>query len=240
MRFIVMHRTSAHWEAGAAPTPELVARVGGLIGDLQKAGILFAAEGLRPSAQGARLRVGGGAATVTPGPYDGGSGVPAGFTILRTRSLDEAVGWAARLAEAAGAEEIDVRPVTEAWDIGLAPPPAGVETRRYILLRKATAATEQGAAPTPSQRAAVERLVGDAERESVHVSTVGLRPSARGRRYKNSRDGVRFVDGPFAESKELIGGFVILGAASLDAAHPWALRYVEVVGADEVDLRELE
>jgi hypothetical protein len=45
MRFIIMHKTNAHWEAGAIPTPELIARVGGLLGQLAKAGLLLAAEG---------------------------------------------------------------------------------------------------------------------------------------------------------------------------------------------------
>jgi hypothetical protein len=67
-----------------------------------------------------------------------------------------------------------------------------------------------------------------------------MRPSARGRRYKNSTNGVSVVDGPFTESKELIGGYVIVSAESLDAAGRWAAQYIDVVQADEVDLRELE
>ncbi len=67
-----------------------------------------------------------------------------------------------------------------------------------------------------------------------------LRPSARGRRYKNTRDGIRVIDGPFTESKELIAGYVIVQAESLDDAARWATRYLDVVEADEVDLRELE
>ena len=48
MRFIIMHKTNAHWEAGAIPTPDLIGRVGGLLGQLAKAGALLAGEGLRP------------------------------------------------------------------------------------------------------------------------------------------------------------------------------------------------
>jgi hypothetical protein len=46
-------------------------------------------------------------------------------------------------------------------------------------------------------------------------------------------------DGPFIESKELVGGYVIVSAESLDDAGRWARRYLETVGADEVDVREL-
>jgi hypothetical protein len=55
MRFMIMHRTNAHWEAGATPSPELIARVGQLIGALVQSGALLAGEGLRPSSQGVRL-----------------------------------------------------------------------------------------------------------------------------------------------------------------------------------------
>jgi hypothetical protein len=37
MRFIIMHKTNAHWESGAIPSPELIARVGTLLGELAKA-----------------------------------------------------------------------------------------------------------------------------------------------------------------------------------------------------------
>ena len=47
MRFIIMHKTNTHREAGAIPSSELIARVGTLFGDLAKAGRLFGAEGLR-------------------------------------------------------------------------------------------------------------------------------------------------------------------------------------------------
>jgi hypothetical protein len=67
-----------------------------------------------------------------------------------------------------------------------------------------------------------------------------MKPSARGRRYSNSRDGVTFFDGPFIESKELLGGYVIVNAASLDQAHRWAERYIAAVPANEFEVRELE
>ena len=74
----------------------------------------------------------------------------------------------------------------------------------------------------------------------MHIVTETMRPSAKGRRYKNSRDGITVTDGPFVESKELIGGYVIVSAASLDAAGGLVMKYLTAVEADEVDLRELE
>ena len=240
MRFMIMHKTNARWEAGAVPSPELIARVGSLLGEAAKANVLLGAEGLRPSSEGVRLRVAGGRRTVTRGPFSGDNELPAAFSILRVESLDEAVLWASRLATVLGDVEIDVRPVTEAWDIGIVPRPEKVTTRRYMALRKATAASEAGVPLTAAQQAEMARLIDEARRTGVHVGTETLQPSARGRRYKNTREGVRFTDGPFAESKELIAGYIIVSADSLEDAARWATRYVDVVEADEVDVREIE
>ena len=86
------------------------------------------------------------------GPFDGDNELPAGFSILRARSLEEATDWATRQAAALGDVEIDIRPVTEPWDIGAGAEPADVDTRRYMVLRKATAGTETGDAPSAAQR----------------------------------------------------------------------------------------
>jgi hypothetical protein len=241
VRFIIMHRTNAHWESGASPSRELVARVGELLGKMAKAGAFDSGGGLRASAEGVRVEFSDGKRTVTEGPYKArGAELPAGFTILRARSLDEAIDWASRQADALGDGEVDIRPVTEPWDIGMSPKPAHVDTRRYMVLRQATAASEGGAAPSAAQRAAMKQLIDDGTRTGTHLATESMRPSARGRRYKNSSDGISVVDGPFTESKELIGGYVIVAAASLDDVDDWARMYMSIVETEEVDVRELE
>lgn len=239
MRFMIMHKTNAHWEAGANPSPELIARVGTMLGELGKAGALLAGEGLRASSKGVRLRFSQAAPTVIKGPFERGDELPAGFTILRGRSIEEAIEWATRQAKVLGDVEADIRPVTEPWDIGMGPRPPEATTR-FMVLRKATAATEAGVSPSPAQREELARLIEQTTRTGVHLVTETMRPSARGRRYKNSRNGVSVSDGPFAESKELIGGYVIVSAASLEDAGRWAALYIDAVGADEVDVRELE
>jgi hypothetical protein len=240
MRFILMHKTNAHWESGAIPGPELIARVGTLLGELARAGVLLAGEGLRASSEGVRLRFSAGTRTVIRGPFEGDNELAAGFSILRTPSLDDAIDWATRQADVLGDVEIDIRPVTEPWDIGMGARPADVSTRRYMVLRKASPATEAGGTPSSAQRAALVRLIDETTRGGVHLVTETLRPSSRGRRYKNSRDGVSVLDGPFIETKELIAGYVIVSAPSLEDAGRWALQYFVAVQADEVDLRELE
>jgi hypothetical protein len=240
MRFIIMHKTNAHWEAGAIPSPELIARVGTLLGTLSKSGVLLGAEGLRPSSEGVRLRFTAGTRTVLSGPFEGDNELAAGFSILRARSLDDAIQWATRQANILGDVEIDIRPVTEPWDIGMRPKPADVSTRRYMVLRKALPSTEAGTVPSSAQQAKFADLIEETTRDGLHLVTETMRPSSRGRRYTNSRSGVSFYDGPFIESKELIAGYVVVSAASLADAGRRALQYIDAVDAKEVDLRELE
>jgi hypothetical protein len=239
MTFIIMHKTCDLWESGALPAPDLIARVGAFLGSLSASGVLCAAEGLRASAEGVRVIVSNGVRTIVPGPLHGGNELPSGFSILRARTLDDAIEWATRQAAIVGDVEVDIRPVTEAWDIGLAPPPAGEGGRRFMVLRKATAASEAERRPSAAQRTALARLIADTARGGGHLAEVEMRPSARGRRLVNSVDGVVTYDGPFIETKELIAGYIVVSAGTLDEATGWARRYLDAVGADEVDVREL-
>jgi hypothetical protein len=182
VRFIIMHKTNPHWEAGAIPGPELIARVGAMVGDLAKAKVFQAGEGLRASSQGVRVRTSGKKLAVTAGPFEPGNELPAGFTILRAESVDEVIDWASRQAAALGDTEIDIRPVTEPWDIGMSAKPPNVTAKRYMALRKATAASEAGSPLTPEQQAGMTRLIDAAKRAGSHLATETMLPSDRGLR----------------------------------------------------------
>jgi hypothetical protein len=238
MRFIIMHQTNADWEAGAIPDRQLIAGVGELIGDLARAGVLRAGEGLRASSLGARLTVSGGAADVTPGPFAGSNELTAGVEIIRAATLDDAVAWAREVGKVLGDAQLDVRPVTEPWDIGMGTKPDDVRSLRFMVLRKATAATEQGTELAANQRAALDELRRRAP--AGHLTAESFKPSKRGRRCKNTSGGVVFTDGPFTESKELVAGYVIIDVPSLDEASRWCARYVTVVGTGEADVLEVE
>jgi len=242
MKFIVMHRTNPKWERGDPPDPELIARVGAMMGELVKSGALRDGAGLRPSSEGVRVRFSDSDRTVTAGPFSGGNELPSGFEIVRATTIEGAVDWAAQQAEILGVVEADIRPVTEAWDIGMAPPPAEITSRRYMVQRKATPATESGAEPTPAQRSALSRLIErtTSGAEVQHLSSVSLAPSRRGRRLVNSRNGITMFDGPFLESKELLSGFVIVDLPSMEDAVRMAERYMSAVDTPELDVRELD
>ena len=65
-------------------------------------------------------------------------------------------------------------------------------------------------------------------------------PSSRGMRLPREQTGKRiWVDGPFAESKELIAGFSLLSLPSIADAQAWAERYAAILEGNEVDLLEV-
>jgi hypothetical protein len=238
MQFLIMHRTSAHWENGAIPTLDLIQRVGTMIGELAQTGKLVAGEGLRPSSQGVRLQFTGGRRTVQDGPFSESKELIAGFAILRLKSIDEAIEWATKFAHVLGDLEVDIRPVTEGWDIGLGEKPAGLTTTRYMATHKHPGG--DGCVPlSETQMAKMGELMAEMQRGGVLLSAVGLHPSAKGACLRLTNGKPLVIDGPFAESKELLGGFVIVRAESLAEAVSWAARYQSVVGAEQVEVREI-
>ena len=89
----------------------------------------------------------------------------------------------------------------------------------------------------------MHRLIEEMTREGVLLDTAGLRPSADGARVKLRGGKTSVVDGPFAESKEVIGGFAILQADSMAQAIELTRRFLHVHGPEwelECEVRQME
>ena len=115
MRALIINKMDDELEAGIPPSPAVMEGVGRVVEEMTRAGVLLVAEGVRPSSEGARVTVSGGRRTVTDGPFAETKELIGGFMLVQVRSLDEAVEWAARLAEVLEAE-VEVRPVVELSD----------------------------------------------------------------------------------------------------------------------------
>ena len=89
----------------------------------------------------------------------------------------------------------------------------------------------------PSERLMTEMmaLIGEMSAAGVLLDTAGLLPSAQGARVRSSFGEIRVTDGPFTEAKEVIGGFAILKADSLEEAITHTRRFLQVHG-DEWDI----
>jgi hypothetical protein len=240
MLFIVMHKINQEIAAGGAPRKELVEGMGKLIGETIAAGKLHDADGLRGAETRVRLQWDGRERSVSHGPLQGDNELVAAFIKLKVSSMDEAVQWASRYGEALGASEVDVGPVTEAWDIGIAPKPEGPVPLRVLVMQKADKASEAGVRRAPEREAALEALLGEMKSAGVLLGSETLRPSAKGVRLQRVAGKNKWTDGPFAETKELVSGYTILKADSRQEAVAWATRYAELLGDIEVDVREVD
>ena len=85
---------------------------------------------------------------------------------------------------------------------------------RFMMLVKGNSDYEAGKPPSPELMAAIGAYAEESARNGVLVEQGGLLPSAAGARIKVAGGKVRVIDGPFAEARELIGGYAIIEAAS--------------------------
>ena len=86
-------------------------------------------------------------------------------------------------------------------------------------------------------------LMDEMTTAGVLVRTAGLRPSAEGRRVRLRKGQISTIDGPFSETKEVIGGFAILEAPSMQAAIELTERFLRVHGDAweiECEVRQLD
>jgi len=117
MRFMVIVKASKESEAGAPPDPKLFADMDKFNGELMKAGVLLAGEGLQSSAKGKRVRFSGTTRTVIDGPFAESKELIAGFWLWQLRSMEEAVEWVKRCPNPhASDSEIEIRQVFEMED----------------------------------------------------------------------------------------------------------------------------
>jgi hypothetical protein len=111
---------------------------------------------------------------------------------------------------------------------------------RFIILVKASAESEAGQRPSEEMLEAMGRYSEEMRRAGVLIDAAGLKPSSKGARVRYSGSRTQVVDGPFTESKELVGGYSIIEAKSLDEAVAWAMKMPNPGGADgEVEIRPL-
>jgi hypothetical protein len=225
MRFIMMHKADKNSEADIPPSPELMVSMGKLMEEMAKAGVLLAGEGLQPSSKGVRLKFSGGKRTVTRGPLIGSNELIAGLAIVRVESMDKAIEWASRLAKLVGDVEIDIGLLKEPWDLGLCPKPDGQMTR-FMIMYKADENSEAGVSPTSE---VMEKWTQDMVEAGVLLSAQALQPSSKGARLKFTGGKRTVCDGPFTESKELIGGFCTLQVKLKEEAIEWGSRFAKAL-----------
>ena len=95
---------------------------------------------------------------------------------------------------------------------------------RVMVIVKATEDSEKGAPPTAEAFEAMDRFTEELVQAGVMVAGAGLKPSAQAKRIAIDGSERRVIDGPFAETRELIAGFSIWEVKDMDEAVAWAKR----------------
>ncbi|HZQ51084.1 MAG TPA: YciI family protein [Bryobacteraceae bacterium] len=107
---------------------------------------------------------------------------------------------------------------------------------RFLSIYKTV---ERNTPPTPEEMAAMGKLVEEGMRAGWLLATEGCLPTALGARVRQSDGKVTVTDGPFTETKEVVGGFAILKANSKAEAIELTKAFLGHVGQGECELRRL-
>jgi hypothetical protein len=105
---------------------------------------------------------------------------------------------------------------------------------RFMVIVKANANTEDGQLPSTEMLAAMGKYNEELVKAGVMLAGEGLQPSSKGARILFSGTKRTVVDGPFAETKELIAGFWLWQCRSIDEAIEWAKRCPNPTGEESV------
>lgn len=95
---------------------------------------------------------------------------------------------------------------------------------KVMVIVKATADSEAGVMPDPSLLTAMTRYNEDLANAGILLAGEGLKPTSQGARVQFDGPSRRVIDGPFAETRELIAGFWLWQVRSLDEAIEWVRR----------------
>ena len=111
---------------------------------------------------------------------------------------------------------------------------------RFMVIVKANKDSEAGIMPTEELLTAMMKYNEELVKAGIMLAGDGLHPSSKGARIRFSGDKRSVIDGPFAETKELIAGFWIWQVRSLDEAIEWVKRCPNPMeGESEIEIRQI-
>ncbi|HEX2325181.1 MAG TPA: YciI family protein [Chloroflexota bacterium] len=111
---------------------------------------------------------------------------------------------------------------------------------RVMVIVKASRESEAGHMPSQQLLADMGKFNEELVNAGVMLAGEGLHPSSKGKRVRFSGEQRRVIDGPFAESKELIAGFWLWQVKSMDEAVEWVKRCPNPTGVEsEIEIRQV-
>ena len=111
---------------------------------------------------------------------------------------------------------------------------------RFMVMVKATKDSEAGEMPTTELLEAMGKYNEELVKAGVMLAGEGLHPSSRGARVHFDGDKRTVIDGPFAETKELVAGFWIFQVSSLEECIEWVKRCPNpMTGPSDIEIRQV-
>jgi hypothetical protein len=111
---------------------------------------------------------------------------------------------------------------------------------RFLVLVKATKDSEAGIMPTEELFTAMGKYNEELAKAGIMLAAEGLQPSSKGARVRFSGKNRTVIDGPFAETKELVAGFWLWQCKSMDEAIEWVKRCPNPMpGESEIEIRQV-
>jgi hypothetical protein len=110
---------------------------------------------------------------------------------------------------------------------------------RFMILRKADRSTEAHVMPSTELLGVMGKYMEEMMKAGVLLGGEGLKPTSEGVRVRFSNGKPKVIDGPFAETKELLAGYCLIQVRSKDEAIEWAKRWPPLDGDVELEIRQL-
>lgn len=223
MRFVILRHAEAGGPAGPLPAlrsaPGIAIQEEVTLAPAEAAvRIVLSADGLDRSA-GSILRSGPGLS---------------GLALIEAPSREAALAW---LAAQPDGSAFELRETGCANGLAGVEPGQPATQPRFLVLVRADADTEAERAPPAERLQRMGACNDEAVRSGRLLAADGLRSTARGSRVSVHRGQARVIDGPFAEAKELIAGFWLLQAGSLEDVVDWVRTYPYAQTRPEVEIR---
>jgi hypothetical protein len=240
MQFMLIRTDNGDRAAAADPQAVLDDLLRRLPGGAGTPGAPALALAFAPDTEALRLRLWPDGESVTAGPFPRAERLPAGFAVFEAPSRAAALAWLQDHAPATGTVTLELRETGCPGGCAGIPPGAAGDDACYAILLRSDAGTERDAIPLQEKLDRLNAFNAIHAAAGTLLAGDGLKSTARGARVRVANGGASIIDGPFAEAKELIAGFWMIRAPSIEAALDWARTLPYPTGPEvEVEIRRV-
>lgn len=108
---------------------------------------------------------------------------------------------------------------------------------RFLCIYKP--AKPEGTPPSQGEMEKMGKFIEESFKSGILLATEGCLPTALGARVRKTNGAFKVTDGPFTESKEIVGGFALIQSKSKEDAIEYTKTFMKIAGDGEVELRQI-